>query len=149
MYVQETTADTVTRTKKEKLSPAERKRILLVDDEETLVYSWTRLLDRLGYDVTGFSCPLEALEAFYKVPFDFDVVLTDLNMPGMTGEELALRIWAKRSCIPIVLITGYEGDPVIGDLVRVRFTKICQKPVTEQHLNEVLHSVLPEQGSCA
>src|SRR5262249_47222687 len=66
--------------------------ILYLDDEESLVILAKRMLERMGYRVTGFSEPLEALAAFQAAPQQFDLVLTDLSMPGMSGMEVSRRL---------------------------------------------------------
>ena len=68
---------------------ANGQRVLFIDDEAVLCRSVSSLLERLGYRVTSRSDPVEALELFKKTPHGFDVVLTDLTMPGMTGVDIA------------------------------------------------------------
>jgi PAS domain S-box-containing protein len=82
-------------------------RVLYVDDDEALVHLTTRVLERLGYRVTGFSHPHQAIAAFKAAPQGFDVVVTDLSMPGMSGFELATQLHALRPDIPILMTSGY------------------------------------------
>jgi PAS domain S-box-containing protein len=81
--------------------------VLTVDDEPALVELLRDQLHTLGYRVTAHVSPLEALADFLSRPLDFDVVLTDLTMPGMSGADLAERILKVRPDLPIVMATGY------------------------------------------
>ncbi|APV51928.1 hypothetical protein BWI17_20975 [Betaproteobacteria bacterium GR16-43] len=82
-------------------------RILFVDDEVDLVFLAGYVLKRLGYEVTGKTNVEEALEEFRERPAEFDAVITDLAMPGMSGFEFASAILAIRPGIPVVLASGY------------------------------------------
>jgi PAS domain S-box-containing protein len=89
------------------IAPGGGERVLYVDDDEALVHLTTRVLERLGYRVSGFSHPHQAIAAFNANPQDFDVVVTDLSMPGMSGFELANKLHARRPDIPILMTSGY------------------------------------------
>lgn len=82
-------------------------RIMFVDDEETLVMLGNQMLSALGYSVTSFTDPAQALAAFKESPADFDVVITDNTMPGMSGEALAAELRKTRADVPVVICTGY------------------------------------------
>ncbi|HQP72312.1 MAG TPA: ATP-binding protein, partial [Methanoculleus sp.] len=82
--------------------------ILLVDDEELILSSLQRTLRLSGYRVTALQNGQEALEEFSENPHEFDLVITDLTMPGMTGLDLVGKIKEKRPDIPIILCTGYN-----------------------------------------
>ena len=91
-------------------APVERRRlerILFVDDEEALLFLAERLLGRLGYRVTTFDSPIEALQAFRESPEAFDALVTDISMPAMNGFDLAAEIRALRPSLPVVVISGY------------------------------------------
>lgn len=64
------------------------------------------MLDRLGYDVTTKSDPLEALQTVRAAPHEFEAILTDFTMPNMTGTELADEVHAFKPDLPVVLMTG-------------------------------------------
>ncbi len=83
-----------------------KKRLLLVDDDEHIARMERDMLTRLGYDAVVRTCSLEALDVFRETPHDFDLVLTDLDMPSMTGEVLARRLREIRPDTPIILCTG-------------------------------------------
>jgi CheY-like chemotaxis protein/anti-sigma regulatory factor (Ser/Thr protein kinase) len=86
-------------------------RILLVDDEQILANLAASFLTQAGYRVTKFYDPDSALGAFRAHPHDYDILLTDLAMPSMTGVDLAAQMRALRPELPVVLCTGYGGDP--------------------------------------
>jgi PAS domain S-box-containing protein len=83
-------------------------RILFVDDEKMLVEIGEKILKRLGYRVVSRTSPLEALELFKARPMDFDLVISDQTMPGMTGDILARELMNINPSIPIILCTGYS-----------------------------------------
>ena len=85
-----------------------REQVLFVDDEETIVHLGCMALERFGYRVTGCSGSLEALMVFRNEPTRFDVVVTDLTMPTMRGDELARVFLQIRPELPIIICTGYS-----------------------------------------
>ena len=88
--------------------PTGGERILFVDDEPAINDICKRMLERLGYTLEARTSPIEALEAFRARPGKFDLVITDMTMPKMTGDELAKEIMAIRPDIPIILCTGFS-----------------------------------------
>ena len=83
-------------------------RVLLAEDEPALARFAERALVREGYAVTTCHDGLFALERFQQSPATFDVVLTDLTMPGLSGDRLALAIKGIRTEVPIILMTGFS-----------------------------------------
>jgi signal transduction histidine kinase/ActR/RegA family two-component response regulator len=81
--------------------------VLYVDDEPSIVTLMTRKLERLGYRTTGYIDPIEALAAFRSRSHDFDAVVTDLAMPGMSGFDLARELLHIRPDIPIIMTSGH------------------------------------------
>jgi CheY-like chemotaxis protein len=82
--------------------------LLLVDDEEVLVKMGQVMLERLGYTVTTRTNSLEALTTFKNQADQFDAVVTDQTMPGITGVDLARMMLQIRPDIPIILCTGFS-----------------------------------------
>jgi PAS domain S-box-containing protein len=122
-------------------TPAEdlrgQERILFVDDEPMLVDLVRTMLAKQGYRVTGLTDPLEALAAFRDAPQQFDIVITDLTMPGMTGDRLAEAIAAIRPDLPILLCSGYmkHGDhPCLAGSI--------PKPIRMQQLSRSVRQAL-------
>jgi signal transduction histidine kinase len=85
-------------------------KILLIDDEENVLKSVRKVLNTLGYEVVTGKSGFEAIDVFSKIPDRFDLVITDLTMPGMTGTELAGKLITIRPDIPVILCTGYSDD---------------------------------------
>lgn len=120
-------------------------RILLVDDESSIVDIITRILQGLGYHVTGFTSSLEALQAFRKTPLSFDAVISDYTMPHMTGMDLAQEIVAIRPDMPVIIITGFSDTLTEGKLLKAGVKSIIPKPITRRSLAENLRQVLDRQ----
>lgn len=117
--------------------------ILLVDDEEELLYTIRRMLARLGYRVEAFSNPVLALHAFRANPQSYDAVVTDLMMPDMTGDALILRLREIRADLPAMVVSSYMSDGTgideIKDAVKVR------KPVNIAGLAAALRQTIDER----
>jgi len=84
--------------------------ILVVDDESTMVELACEILNDHGYKSRGFTFPQQAYDAFMKEPLKFSLVITDLTMPGMRGEELAKKIREVRRDIPVIFTTGLDTE---------------------------------------
>jgi signal transduction histidine kinase len=123
--------------------------ILYVDDEEPLVLLLTRTLKRLGYRVSGFTDPLEALRALRQTPCGFDAIVTDLSMPQMSGTDFtheALQICPR---VPVILTTGYICPQDQELARRVGAREVILKPDTVEELGNALHRLLGAgQASC-
>jgi len=98
--------------------------VLFVDDDPALVRLAALRLTRVGCEVTGYETAEEALERFRSGPSDFDAVVTDLSMPGMSGMELAQELLALRSDIPILMLSSQfrPEDAAEAQRVGVRWT---------------------------
>jgi PAS domain S-box-containing protein len=118
--------------------PEGNERILLVDDEAEVTQMIQKMLGRLGYSVTVSTSSIEALEIFKKQPENYDLVITDLTMPGMTGEKLAGAVIGVRSDIPIVLCTGFSEKILEEKAKKWGIKKLVMKPIT---INQIAHAV--------
>ena len=85
-------------------------RILYIDDDESLVFLVQRLLERRGFRVSGYVNQREALEALRADPRRFDLVVTDYNMPGMSGLEVAREVRALRADLPVAVASGFVSE---------------------------------------
>ncbi|BHH84525.1 hybrid sensor histidine kinase/response regulator [Desulforhopalus sp. 52FAK] len=122
--------------------PIGRERILFVDDEEILATMGKAMLERLGYHVTVRANSLEALETFQNQPDQFDLIITDQTMPGMTGSDLSRRMLQIRPDIPIILCTGYST--IISE-EKAKFMGIKEfalKPFTKKDIGILIRKVL-------
>jgi PAS domain S-box-containing protein len=113
-------------------------RILYLDDEESLVVLAKRLLERMGYQVTGFNDSAQALAAFTTAPEDFDLVLTDLSMPGMSGMEVSRRMLEIRPDIPVLLATGYVRNEDVEQARSIGIREVIWKPQTIGEMGDLL-----------
>jgi len=112
--------------------------VMLVDDEEQVVQVTGEILKNLGYGVVGKTSPEEALALFSSSPEEFDLVLTDLTMPGLTGLELSSRIKTIRADIPIVLFTGYSELVSREAATAAGIDEYCMKPISMRHLSMLM-----------
>jgi PAS domain S-box-containing protein len=116
--------------------------ILCIDDEPSIVELLRAQLEALGYRVTSHISPEEALSDFVSRPLDFDAVITDLTMPGVSGAELAERILRVRPDLPVVLATGY-GHVIGEDKVKeLKLRRVLQKPFSMAVLDEAIQDAL-------
>ncbi|MBN9160360.1 MAG: PAS domain S-box protein [Myxococcales bacterium] len=109
-------------------------RVLLVEDEPGVAYGAMMMLKRLGYEVTHASDAIEALRIFSSAPGAVDVVLGDLDMPGLSGDKLAQAINIVRPALPIILMTGYSEPLRLVDLRQVGVVATLAKPWTSTEL---------------
>ena len=119
--------------------------ILMVDDEPMLLDVGKQMLERLGYRVSIFSNSLEARESFRKTPEAFDLVLTDMTMPNMTGDKLATEMMGIRSDIPIILSTGYNANISSERASEIGIKAFIYKPVVEEELARTIRAVLADK----
>jgi len=113
-------------------------RILLVDDEELPGRTVEKILTRIGYQVKRFLHPEQALTDFATSPKKYDLVLSDLAMPGMSGQDLAVAMLKIRKDIPIVLITGLADPATQEEAKRVGIRHVLFKPLTTEALGREL-----------
>ena len=120
----------------ESVSSHERLKVLIVDDEQMIVELLTTLLSGLGHDVTGFVDPLKALEVFETG--EYDLVITDLGMPDVSGFELAKFVKEKDSSTKVVLITGWGADYEKRDLSDRGVDGVLGKPFKLEELKKLI-----------
>ena len=122
--------------------PTGTEKILVVDDEERSLSLMTTVLERLGYNVTALSCSLEALELFKKNPHQYDLILTDLIMPNLTGDKLVLEIIAIRPDMPVILTSGFT-DIIDNDKFKQISNKaFISKPFQAQEFAKTVRQIL-------
>jgi CheY-like chemotaxis protein len=127
--------------------PTGNEDILFVDDEEVVVDANRRTLQRLGYNVTVFTNSKKALSAFKKNPQKFDLVITDMTMPGMTGAELARELIRIRPDIPIILCTGYSQLITPEKSNAIGIQEFVMKPFSRDEIADVIRKVLDKNRS--
>jgi CheY-like chemotaxis protein len=120
-------------------------RILLVEDDRKVALMVKFMLEQLGYQVSICLESPEALKLIKGLPDDFDLIITDLTMPDLTGYQLAERLHQIRPDIPVVLCTGF-GESI--DRQQIEFYNIrgiLTKPVTLKDLSHTLRKILDRQ----
>jgi PAS domain S-box-containing protein len=117
-------------------------RILLVDDEEILAEIGKVMLERLGYRVTVRRNSLDALNTFQNQPDQFDLVITDQTMPGMTGVDMARRMLQIRPGMPIILCTGYSSLISKDRAKTIGIKGFAMKPLAKKDIAVLIREVL-------
>ncbi len=118
-------------------SPGRGQRVICVDDEKELLDLMSTLLIRMGFHVTKESDPLRALEMIRAAPGDFDVLLTDLAMPGSTGMDLAQGVRAVRPGMPVILASGNFSEVDLRKAGEMGIRTVG-KPATREDLARLL-----------
>jgi len=117
-------------------------RILFVDDEQALVDLGTRMFSSLGYEVTGITCSMAALDLFLSNPKNFDIVITDMTLPKMTGIDLSREILQIRPDIPIILCSGIREPDTEEQVKSLGISAYLTKPLTKKELSRVIRDTL-------
>lgn len=117
-------------------------RILVVDDEIPILEIMEGLLSNLDYIITTSTSPKEALEMFRNAPENFDLLITDMNMPGMNGMELIRNIRQIRPEFPVILCTGFSEFMNADATEALGSSRYIMKPVTQKQLSLTIRSLL-------
>ncbi len=121
--------------------------LLIVDDEERVLLMERMMAERLGYRITVSANADEALRAFEAAPESFDMVITDMTMPGLSGLQLAERLRRIRPALPIVLCTGYHARLDRDRIVAAGIDGFLNKPVTKAEFARTIRAALDADGS--
>ena len=119
--------------------------VLFIDDEGVLCRSVSGLLERLGYRVTARTDPAEALALFRKKPESFDIVLTDLTMPGLTGIDVAREVLRIAPGKPVLLMSGYSSSWTAESVRTLGVIDLIAKPLGAARLSQSLAAALGKQ----
>ncbi len=130
--------------KAEESLPTGTENILLVDDEEFMVFPQKKILERLEYTVTAMTSSLEALELFKNDPQRYDLIITDLTMPHMTGDRLAAEVTGIRPDMPVILATGYADAVDDERVIQSGIKSFIPKPCNKQDLAKTIRLILDE-----
>jgi DNA-binding NtrC family response regulator len=141
-------ADAITNTVAERpftqIEPTrlEDKHILVVDDEVSLVYFIRELLQRKGYQVTVASDSHEAWDIFSSNPDQFDMVVTDQTMPGLSGVQLAGKMITLKPNLPIMLCTGYSDVVDETNIAQYGIQSFMPKPLDSKEFLQSVEELL-------
>jgi two-component system, cell cycle sensor histidine kinase and response regulator CckA len=123
------------------------KTVIYLDDEEALVFLVTRILQRRGYQVLGFTEPRKALDKLAADPARIDVFISDLAMPGMSGFDVVRRLQTIRPDLPVVLVSGFLRPQDIETAEGLGVRRFLLKPDTVDALAQALDEVLAAEAS--
>ena len=122
--------------------PIGTEQILLVDDEPAIVNLLKIMLSRQGYIVHEHTASPEALEAFRASPWDYDLVITDMSMPHMTGEQLVQHIHALRPDMPVIICSGFSERVSAKNAREMGFKGFLMKPVALEQMARMVRDAL-------
>ncbi len=121
--------------------------VLFVDDEPMLIQVYREQLEKLGYHVDAVDSGLKALELFTSDPNKYDLVITDMTMPKMTGDKLAGELLKIRPGVPVILCTGYSQQITEEKAHELGIRSFIMKPLKMKILSETIRRVLDNSGS--
>lgn len=116
--------------------------IVFVDDEPAICGVTEHVLQSLGYKVSTFTDPMQAIDAFKKDPKAIDLLLSDVNMPGMNGVELAKRYLALRRELPVLLVSGFAGNWTAENVRPLGILDLLHKPISPREISRHIHHAL-------
>ena len=119
--------------------------ILLIDDEKAIIDMEQNMLERLGYKVTSHSRSIEALEVFRAAPDKFDLVITDMAMPNLPGDKLAVALTKIRPDIPVLLCTGFSETMSEEQADTLGINGFLLKPIGKKELSHKIREVLDKK----
>ncbi|MFT3867892.1 MAG: ATP-binding protein [Nibricoccus sp.] len=121
--------------------------ILFVDDEPAIVVAARRMIEGLGYRITVFQDPLLALDHLRKHAAEFDLIVSDLTMPGASGIVLSDEVRRIRPDLPIILTTGFAAELTEADIKNRGIHQLLLKPFTTPTIARALHAVLQNKSA--
>jgi len=122
--------------------PTGKERILVVDDEEETLNAMKSILESLGYNVVAHTGSQETLKTFQADPENFDLIITDMTMPHMTGLELSKQVFASNPKMPIILCTGFSDLINEEKALAIGIRKFLLKPVLRTDIAEAIRKAL-------
>jgi len=141
-YIEEPVEQSVSEVTEEAPVPDEKRTVLVVDDEYSLLYSGRMLLESLGHEVLIANGPVEALRLAEAYPGEIHILLTDVVMPQMSGRILAQRLHAQRPDMACIYMSGYTADIIAHHGVLDKGVLFLQKPFTKSALGAKIREAL-------
>jgi PAS domain S-box-containing protein len=127
--------------------PTGNELIMFVDDEAPMVKAGEQVLKRLGYQVDVKTSAVEALAAFRERPDKYDLIMTDMTMPAMTGDNLARALMNIRPNIPVIICTGYSHQMDEEKALAMGIKAFVMKPFAIKDIAETVRRVLDSDAS--
>jgi PAS domain S-box-containing protein len=125
--------------------PRGNEKILFIDDEAAIIEVAKKMLGRLGYEVITRTSSTDALELFRSQPDQFDIVITDMTMPNMTGKELTKELMSIRPDIPVILCTGFSEQIDERKAYEMGIRAFVMKPIAVSEIANTLRDVLDKK----
>lgn len=132
---------------KSEVEPTGTERIMLVDDEEFLLKMGGQILERLGYKVETFIDPLEALKLFRENPAGYDLIITDMTMPKITGDIFTKEIFKIRAETLVIICSGFNDKMSVDIAKKLGAKSFLDKPIVKADLAKTVRKVLDEEKS--
>jgi len=116
-----------------------KKRILLVDDEESICITLQHRLEKEGFDCNAVLSGEEGIEKLDKNPCSFDLVVTDLKMTPLTAIDIIIKVREINPLIPVMVITGFRDSPLLDEVRELHPCEISFKPFSSEEFLEKIH----------
>ena len=117
-------------------------KILYIDDDESQLFMVKRMMERWGYSVITYREQREAIEAVKSGEIHFDLVITDFNMPGLSGLEVACALRDAQPALPVFMVSGYINDQLRAQAAAAGVRELFCKPHEEEEIRDALQRVL-------
>jgi DNA-binding NtrC family response regulator len=134
-------------TKRDAKVPTGKEKIIFVDDEISIVKLYSNMLERLGYSVISETDPLRVVEHFQSNPLEYDLVISDMTMPNLTGDRLAKELIEIRPDIPIIVCTGFSEKMSPERAQEIGIKEVLMKPIQMKDLGNLVRKLLDEVKS--
>ncbi len=144
IYFPSSKAATNKKEKEKILFPAGTEKILFVDDEESIVKLYAKILPQWGYTVYSDTDPVKILDRFQSDPFAYDLVISDMTMPNLTGDRLAKELLKIRPDIPIIICTGFHEKISPEKIEEMGIKGLLMKPIETAKLSAMIKEILDE-----
>jgi CheY-like chemotaxis protein len=123
-------------------APRGNEHILFVDDEPSIEALGRQIFEALGYRVTTCRDPADALTRFKATPQEFNLVITDMTMPGMTGDRMALEMMRTRPGLPVIVCTGFNEHIDPHRAREIGIGALVMKPFLKDDLAAIVRNLL-------
>ena len=133
-------------TEPDNIPPGGTERLMVIDDNGPVLELLEEVFNEKGYRVTAFLDPSKALEAYRTAPGEVDLVITDMTMPGMTGMDLAKKIFAVNPKVPIILCTGYSERIHKSKVIAMGIRELFMKPLDINELAAAVRQMLDSRN---
>jgi|GEM_PF-756712 two-component system, cell cycle sensor histidine kinase and response regulator CckA len=127
--------------------PGGTESILFVDDEKGMIDALKPMLEALGYKLTTRTSSIEALEVFRANPKGFDLLITDMSMPNMTGKDLAMEVMSIRRDIPVILCSGFSEQMDDTKTKEIGISAFIMKPIIIREMADTIRRVVDKNGT--